>query len=188
MRAWMIGGFAALALAAGPALAGPVEEVRTAVLYHDVLHPGSDVEEGADIEVEVVFNEWAGLKFLGRPKVNLAVAGNTAGDTNWAAAGLVWDKDFNDRWFGELQFGYAVHDGELEVPAGVPPQAYKDEHLLLGSRDLFRSAAVLGYRIDEDWSVAVEWVHLSHGEILADGLAHNQGIDAAGIRIGRRFK
>lgn len=188
MRSVLLGGLAALVLGVGAAAAGPVEEVRTGVLYHDVLHPGSDVEEGVDIEAEVVFSEWEGLKFLGRPKINLVVAGNTAGDTNWAAAGLVWDKDFNDRWFGELQFGYGVHDGELAPPKGVSAPDFKEDHLLLGSRDLFRWAAVLGYRVNDDWTVGVEWVHMSHGEILAGEAKYNQGIDAAGIRIGRRLK
>lgn len=187
MRAVLFGGLAAFFLAAGAASAGPVEAVRTGILYHDVLHPGADVEEGVDIEAEVLFREWEGLKFLGRPKINLVAAGNTAGDTDWAAVGLVWDKDFGGRWFGELQFGYGVHDGELDIPPGANPRAFKDDHLLLGSRDLFRWAAVLAYRVNDDWTVGVEWVHMSNGEILADEGDYNQGIDAAGIRIGRRF-
>lgn len=186
MRCGVFVGLAAM-LWAGAAQADPVEEVRTAVLYHDVLHPGSDAEEGADIEIDVVFREWEGLKFLGRPKINVTAAANTAGDTNFASVGLVWDKDFSDRWFGEAQFGYAVHDGEVDIPAGVPPSVFKEDHIVFGSRDLFRGALALGYRVDERWNVAVEWVHLSHGEVLAGGDDYNTGVDAVGIRIGRKI-
>lgn len=185
MRAAWIG--VALALAASAAQAGPVEEVRTAVLYHDVLHPGSEAEDGADIEIDVLFREWGALKILGRPKINLTGSLNTAGDTNFASIGLVWDKDFSERWYGEFTLGYAVHDGEIAPPPGVPPSVAKEEHLYLGSRDLIRSSVSLGYRLDDRWSVALEWVHLSHGEVLAHGDDYNTGIDAVGVRFGRRM-
>ncbi|MEH6663832.1 MAG: acyloxyacyl hydrolase [Brevundimonas sp.] len=157
-------------------------EVRTAVLYHDVNHPGADaVESGADIELQVLGPRMDALGMLGRPRPYVSAALNTAGDTSFAAVGVVWRRDWTPRWSGEIQFGYAIHDGEIDSTDPVIAAS----RLQLGSRDLFRTALGVDYRLSPDWSVGLQWTHLSHGEILGDG--RNQGIDAAGIRVARRF-
>jgi lipid A 3-O-deacylase len=177
----IVSAVAASALSA-PALAQESGfEVRTALLYHDTNHPGADVESGADIELQVLGPRLDALGVLGRPRPYASAALNTDGDTSFAAAGLVWRRDWTPRWSGEIQFGYAVHDGEIDSTDPVIAAT----RLQLGSRDLFRTALGVDYRLSPDWSVGLQWTHLSHGEILGDG--RNQGIDAAGIRIGRRF-
>lgn len=174
-------------LAAGAARAGPIEEVRLGVLAHDVLNlSDKDKETGADFEFEVDFRKSRALRALGSPRVQATFALNTAGDTNFGGVGLAWDRRFTDRWYGELQFGLALHDGVVDLPPGPAGLDEKRRRSILGSRELFRWSAALGYRLDDRWNVAVEWVHLSNGDVLGDAEL-NEGIDAAGVRVGRRF-
>lgn len=157
-------------------------EARTAFLYHDIIHPrADDLESGADVELQVLGPRLGALGLLGRPRPYVSAAVNTDGDTSFAAIGVAWRKDWTPRWSGEIQFGYAVHDGEID---STDP-AISETRLQLGSRDLFRTALGVDYRLSPDWSVGLQWTHLSHGEILGEG--RNQGIDAAGIRVSRRF-
>jgi lipid A 3-O-deacylase len=175
------------ALPAAGARANPVEEARLGILQHDMLNLGShDKEAGADLEFEVQFRKSRALRFLGSPRVQATFAWNTAGDTNFGGVGLAWDKRWTDHWYGEVQFGLALHDGVVDLPPGPAGEELKRRRLILGSRELFRWSAAVGYRIDDRWNVALEWVHLSNGDVLGDGL--NEGIDAAGIRVGRRFR
>ena len=157
-------------------------EVREAVMMHVVLHPKSgDRESGTNFETQVISPRVDMLEFLGRPRLHLSASANSDGDTNFAAVGFVWRDQWSERWTGELQFGYALHDGLVD---SSDPQVQK-ERLLLGSNDLFRTALGADYRLSDAWSVGVQWVHLSHGGVLGDG--RNQGIDTAGVRFTRRF-
>jgi lipid A 3-O-deacylase len=173
-------------LLAAPAQAGPLEQLRLGILAHDVNNLGDgDKESGADLEFEALFRKSHALRFLGAPRVQATFALNTAGDTNFGGAGLSWDRRFSPRWYGELQFGFAYHDGVVDEPPGPAGDRERENRLILGSRVLFRWSAAVGRRLDERWNVAVEWVHLSNGDVLGDGL--NEGINAAGQRFGRRL-
>lgn len=169
---------AALASPAFAQAADVGREARIAVLQHDVLHPDT-LETGVDIEAQVFSNRIEGL--YGRPRAYVSAAANSDGDTNFASVGLAWSRRLGEHWTGELQVGYAVHDGVLDDD---DPVRSKDR-LLLGSRDLFRTAVGADYALNDRWAVGVQWTHLSHGQILGDG--HNQGIDAVGLRFSRRF-
>lgn len=170
-----------LMLAALPARA-QVSEVRVALMQHDVTHlRHGDRESGADFEMQLISEPVESLAILGRPRAYVSGSLNSDGDTNFAAVGLVWRRTLNDRWSAEYQFGYAIHDGQLD--SNDP--AVASANLMLGSRDLFRSAFGLDYHFDERWSLGFQWVHLSHGEIIGGG--RNQGLDAAGLRMGRKF-
>ena len=84
--------------------------------------------------------------------------------------------------------GYVIHDGELEspFPQGNPRgDAFTEDHLLLGSRDLFRTTIALHYEITETWGAELIYEHLSHGQIL--GSRHNQGLDNIGVRVSYNF-
>ena len=185
MLSRLIGVISILAVSAVPTSGATQQSgfaFRTAVLYHDVLHPGADDREsGADLELQVIGPRVDGLALLGRPRPYVSAAVNSDGETGFAAVGLAWRKDWTPRWSGELQFGYALHDGETHSTDPV----LAETRLQLGSRDLFRTAVGVDYRVSPDWSVGLQWTHLSHGEILGEG--RNQGLDAAGIRISRRF-
>jgi len=84
--------------------------------------------------------------------------------------------------------GYVIHDGELAspFPQGDPRgDAFTEEHVLFGSRDLFRSTFGLHYEINETWGAELLYEHLSHGQILGNG--RNQGIDNIGLRATYAF-
>ena len=173
-----------LLLAAVPARAqvSELSEVRVAVMQHDVTHlKYGDRESGIDVEVQLISEPVEALAILGRPRAYVSGSLNSDGDTNFAAVGVVWRRTLNDRWSAEYQFGYAIHDGELD--SNDP--AVASANLMLGSRDLFRSAFGLDYHFNERWSLGFQWVHLSHGEIIGEG--RNQGLDSAGLRVGRKF-
>lgn len=172
-------GLSVLALiAAGLSASAHAEsrEVRIGVLQHDVLHLRGR-ENGADIEVQLLGRPMPSLARLGEPRPVAVVAVNSDGETSFAAIGLVWRREVALDWTAEVQFGYAIHDGELDGTTG--------DRLLLGSRDLFRTQFGLDYRLSGSWSAGVQWDHLSHGQILGQG--RNQGIDAAGFRLTRRY-
>jgi lipid A 3-O-deacylase len=105
---------------------------------------------------------------------------NSEGDTNFAAVGLAWRRDLSERLSSEFQFGYAIHDGR-----GHFDPAEARSRLLLGSRDLFRSALSLDWKASNDTRMGLQWVRLSHGQILGDG--RNQGLDIAGLVMTYRF-
>jgi len=155
-------------------------EVRVAIMQHDVLHPDTE-ESGVDIELQLIGSPLGDIPLLGTPRPYVSASGNSDGETSFASIGLAFDRRFTDRLTGEIQFGYAIHDGDLDSTDAETQSA----KLQLGSRDLFRTALGLDYRVSEDWAVGVQWDHLSHGQIIGDG--YNQGIDAAGVRVSRRF-
>ena len=157
-------------------------QIRVAVMQHDVLHLGAgDRESGLNLEVALLSRPIAALATVGRPRVYVSGSLNSDGDTNFAAVGLAWRRDLSERFSGEIQFGYALHDGVVDTINPVEAQS----RLLLGSRDLFRSAFSLDWKASEDTRIGLQWVHLSHGQILGDG--RNQGIDTAGLVMTYRF-
>ena len=118
-------------------------QIRVAVMQHDVLHLGAgDRESGLNLEVALLSRPIAALATVGRPRVYVSGSVNSDGDTNFAAVGLAWRRDLSERFSGEIQFGYALHDGVVDTINPVEAQS----RLLLGSRDLFRSAFSLDWK------------------------------------------
>ncbi len=52
-------------------------------------------------------------------------------------------------------------------------------------RDLFRTVVGFDWTLSDDARIGLQWVHLSHGQILGEG--RNQGIDTAGLVMTYRF-
>lgn len=178
-----IGCLAALGFAGEVRSQDATREIRVAVMQHDVLHPGSDDREGgANLEVALLSRPITALDAVGGPRAYISGSLNSDGDTNFASVGLSWRRAVSDRVSGEFQFGYAVHDGVLDTDDPVEARS----RLLLGSRDLFRTALGLDWEVSRDVSIGVQWVHLSHGQVLGDG--RNQGIDTAGLVMTYRFR
>lgn len=158
-------------------------ELRVAVMQHDMLHlSAGDRESGADVEVALLSRPITRLDALGRPQAYVSGSLNSDGDTNFASVGLAWRRSLSERLTGELQFGYAVHDGLLDADDPVEARS----RLLLGSRDLFRTAVGLDWTLSQDVRIGLQWVHLSHGQILGEG--RNQGSDSAGLVMTYRLR
>jgi hypothetical protein len=161
-------------LATAPAAA---QEVFGGLFAHDVPTriTLSGQEGGADVQVGWRGRRFSGLSEIGSPSAQAYVSVNTAGDTNFAAAGLSWK--IGDRFYLRPAISLAVHDGPGEFEA--PP-----DRIDFGSRVLFVLEGGLGARLNERWSVEASVVHLSHGTIFS---AHNPGSDNFGVRVNYRY-
>jgi lipid A 3-O-deacylase len=180
----------ALVVQAEEACAG-VERVHVGVMAHNIQvidGKNANKEDGPAVELQVNFSSPGFLRWAGSPEPYVVGSLNVAGDTSFGGAGLEWNWRFAEGWTVTPGLGYVVHDGELNNPYanGTPEAAaFFEEHVLLGSRDLFRTSIGLERDFGGGWSGQVFYSHLSHGQILGSG--RNQGLDQAGLRIGRRF-
>ncbi len=183
--------FILAALGAPLAQAGVIDAVRGGVTVHNACITDCDnanKEDGPNLVGEITFVSPQIMRHVGSPKPYVSVSANTAGKTNFVAAGIAWDLRFADKWHFEPGFGYAAHDGELNLPFPQGDQRntpFTKENVLLGSRDLFRTSFVLGRDIGDQWGVEGLWEHYSHGQILGEG--RNQGMDNLGVRVRYRF-
>lgn len=181
----------AAALISGAAHAQIVDEVRLGVTQHNICVSdcdNADKEDGPNISAEIVFDSPEFMSLLLSPRPYVMGSLNTAGDTSFAAAGLQWDFEVFDGWSIEPGFGYAIHDGELEspFPQGDPRgDAFTENKVLLGSRDLFRSSLAITRDLGEHWGLQIMYEHYSHGQIIGEG--RNQGMDNIGARVAYRF-
>ena len=165
---------AALLLAfATPAAAG---ELLAGVYDHDadVNVALGNFESGAQIGVGYRTDRIEALRALGRPVAYVNAMVNTAGETNYAHAGLGWRFDFGSRFYFLPGIGAAVHDGNDDEFQQTPDDLY------LGSRLLFAPELNLGWRVNDRLSVEASWIHLSHGQTR--GL-QNPGLDDIGVRV-----
>ncbi len=189
----------ATAVSAAPAAFAQVDSVRLGVMQHNICViaddflnqidcSNADKEEGPNVAAELRFISPDFLAWAASPHPYLMASVNTRGNTSYIAAGLQWDWQFAPDWRLEPGFGYAIHDGELnnKFPNGTPENiAFDAEHVLLGSRDLFRTSLALTWEISPDFALQGIYEHLSHGQILGDG--RNQGLDEFGIRAVWNF-
>jgi lipid A 3-O-deacylase len=159
---------AATALGATAAHAG---EVFGGLYVHDVDTPLtlSGVEGGMDVQLG-----WRGGP-IGRTPLQPYVFGalNTAGKTNYAAAGL--SARFGDRIFIRPGLGVAIHSGS--AANFEDPTNHKVD---FGSRLLFEPELGVGARINQRVSVEASWVHMSQGQVFGK---QNPGIDNIGMRL-----
>lgn len=187
----LIGLSVALAAIALPAQAQWVDEVRLGVIQHNICVidcDNADKEDGPNINGELVFASPDFLSFALNPRPYLMGSANTAGKTSFGAVGLEWTFDVFDGWAIEPGLGYAIHDGALNnpYPQGSPlGDAYTEENVLLGSKDLFRTSFAVNKDFGDKWGAQILYEHLSHGQILGNG--RNQGMDTLGARIIYKF-
>ena len=180
----------ALAVQPGEASA-KVEQVHLGVLAHNIqIFDGKNAnkEDGPAVELQVNFSSPGILHWAGSPQPYIVGSFNVAGDTSFGGGGLEWNWRFADVWSVSPGLGYVIHDGDLNNPypnGSAQAAAYFDQHLLLGSRDLFRTSLGVSRDFGGRWSGQIFFSHLSHGQILGQG--RNQGLDQLGVRIGRRF-
>lgn len=179
------------ALALAPAAHAGVNEVHVGVMQHNICVTdckNADKEDGPNVEFQVSFDSPGFLHWAGAPEPYIIASINTQGNTSYGGFGLEWRWEFADGWALEPGVGYIVHDGELENPfaPGSPENtAFNNEHVLLGSEDLFRTSLGLTRDFEGPWEAQLLFEHLSHGQVLGNG--RNQGMDSVGIRFGYQF-
>lgn len=179
------------AMMMAPAASAGVDEIHVGVMQHNICVidcKNADKEDGPNIEFQVSFDSPGFLSWAGSPQPYIMASVNTAGDTSFGGVGLEWRWNFAEGWALEPGVGYVVHDGNLENPFPSGSQAAADwaeEHVQLGSEDLFRTSLGLTRDFQGPWEAQLFFEHLSHGQILGDG--RNQGLDQIGIRFGYQF-
>ncbi|MGH7058009.1 MAG: acyloxyacyl hydrolase [Acetobacteraceae bacterium] len=166
-------------------------ELWLGVLAHDVPIFGTHKESGPDINAELVLpspisaSAVAGieppLRWLLRPRPDIGVDANTAGDTSQAYIGLTWTADLaSDMWsrgdglFLDFSVGPALNNGQISTS--------DQNRKSLGSHVLIHSSVELGYRI-EHVSVGLYLEHSSNAG-LDD---RNEGLTNVGVRLGFGF-
>lgn len=179
------------ALIMAPAAQAGVDEIHVGVMQHNICVTNcknADKEDGPNVEVQVSFDSPGFLSWAASPQPYVLASVNTAGDTSFGGLGLEWRWNFADNWALEPGVGYVVHDGEVDNPFANGTQEaadFAEEHVLLGSEDLFRTSLGLTYDFEGPWEAQVLFEHLSHGQIIGSG--RNQGMDEIGLRFGYQF-
>ncbi len=186
--------YVAVAAAAmiAPSATAQVDSVRLGVMKHNICVSdckNADKESGVNINGELRFASPDFLAWAFAPHPYVMASVNTDGNTSYGGVGLEWDFPIAQGWHFEPGFGYVIHDGDINNPFPSGTQAavdYSADHVLLGSRDLFRTNLALIWDISPDWALQGIYEHVSHGQILAKG--RNQGLDEIGVRAVWRFK
>lgn len=183
----------ALLAFASPAVAG---EVFGGAYVHDIDDGISygKFEDGVQIVAGVRTTALEELSLIGKPRVHVLAGLNTAGGTNYAAAGLAWRFDLSRRLYLQPGIGFAIHDGNVDLPSPDDPGISAEERLKrisdirtkldLGSRVLFEPELTLGWKATERLSVELSWIHLSHGQLAG---RNNPGLGDVGVRFTYRY-
>ena len=98
---------------------------------------------------------------------------NSAGQTDYAAAGISARFGLGKGWYVRPGIGLAIHDGS----AG---KFYRTDKIAFGSRVLFEPELGIGARVNNHISVEASWVHMSHAQLEGK---ENPGIDNLGFRV-----
>lgn len=162
------------------AAAGPVDEVRGGVYLQGCCGFGSDKEDGAAFNGEVLFDSPRVLTILGAPRPLIGATIATDSDaTSQIYSGLEWKIDIS-RWFVAAGAGLTLHNGETDTYDPVADAARVSDTVFLGCRVLFRIAGDVGYRVTDRVSASFHWNHISNAELCRN----NEGLDQMGFRIG----
>ncbi len=160
----------AMSAAAAP-LPAHASELFGGLYVHDVDTPltYSGIEGGMDVMVG-----WRGGRIAATPLQPYVLGAlNTAGETNYAAAGL--SAKFGDRIFIRPGLGLAVHTGSAKNF-----QDLSNDKIDFGSRVLFAPELGVGARLSSRASIEASWLHMSHGTLFG---RQNPGIDNFGVRL-----
>jgi Lipid A 3-O-deacylase (PagL). len=154
-----------------------LDEIRGGVLAHS---PGNTESGTVDLAVELLSDHLPVatgnglLDFVLSPRLHAGAVVSTAGETSYVYAGLTWDFAITDSLFIETAFGGALNNG-VDGERG---------RIEMGCVATFRSAAGVGYRFDDSWSIIAGVEHLSHAGLCGDD---NEGLTNVGVRVGYRF-
>lgn len=164
---------AAIAVAAISGTAS-ADELFAGIHKHDVKTPldASGIESGADFSLGYRFST-IGHLFRADLQPYIFGAVNSAGNTDYAAAGIEAKFPISSRVYLRPGIGLAVHDGS----AG---KYYRSDKIAFGSRILFEPEIAIGATITRRFSLEASWVHMSHGQLFGK---ENPGIDNFGVRM-----
>ncbi|WP_394761545.1 acyloxyacyl hydrolase [Phenylobacterium sp.] len=184
----------AAATTAGPALAG---EAFVGLYEHDIRDHIAigGVESGQQVVFGVRTAALDELSLIWKPHVHLLAGVNTAGHTDYLAAGFDWRFTFGDgRFYVEPGIGAGIHTGAVNLPspyaAGISSaeaaRRLRDWNtkLDLGSRVLFEPELSVGWKATPRLSVEVSWIHLSHAQLAG---RQNPGLSDIGVRAVYRY-
>lgn len=173
-----------LALSATLAAIGPAQagEVFGGLYAHAVHTPFSldSGEGGADIQLGYRGAPISALAAVGAPEPYAFVSVNTAGDTDFIAAGLAWKVELGSSVYLRPGVGLSLNNGperRMDPATGMRTD--------LGSRVLFEPELGLGVSLGKGASIEASWVHIS-GARLFNG-EQNPGIDMVGVRVNWRL-
>ena len=147
------------------------------ILAHDVggRWSGTNKEDGADINAEMVFSRPVFAVLSGKVRPNAGISFNTQGDTSKIYAGAIWEIETTPRFFFNTGIGLALHNGELDTS--------DSDKKSLGTRLLFRIPFEFGYQLTRHHSLSLMFDHISNAYLASE----NEGMDTLGLRYGYRF-
>lgn len=150
------------------------DELFAGAHIHDVKTPldASGIETGIDFSLGYRGSA-IGHLFSGELQPYVFGAVNSAGDTDYAAAGIEAKFPLSSRFYFRPGVGIAIHDGS----AG---KYYRTDRIAFGSRVLFEPEIALGMQVSRRLSVEASWVHMSHAQLFGK---ENPGIDNLGVRM-----
>jgi lipid A 3-O-deacylase len=154
---------------AGTGAPAAASELFGGVYVHDVKLPTdkSGLEGGADVMLGYRGGNIGKTPL--QPYIFAAV--NTAGETNYAAAGL--SAKFGKTVYIRPGIGLAVHTGSAA-------NRFRTDRIAFGSRILFEPEIAVGTQLNRRLSVEASWVHMSHAQLFG---RENPGIDNLGVRL-----
>lgn len=173
--------FAALA-ATFASLSAPAhaDEIFGGAYAHAVETPFSldSGEGGADLQLGVRAKPIKLLKDGTGPAPYAFVSVNTAGDTDFLAAGLAWKFDLGPVYV-RPGVGLSLNNGPKKR---VAADGSRTE---LGSAVLFEPELGVGVALSERGSVEASWVHISGARLFNN--EQNPGVDMIGLRVNWRM-
>lgn len=110
-----------------------------------------------------------------RPRVNVGASVSTAGEASQIFAGLAWTVDVTDRFYIELGFGGAAHNGDNKDDGTNGPK--------LGCTLMFRESAAAGFRLSDKLDLVASIDHSSNADLCDP----NDGISHAGLSLAYKF-
>lgn len=185
------------AMSAWPAVA-QVTEVRAGAAIHDlgwsIINADGDEEKSVALNTEVIFEEPEFLKWALSPQPYIGGTLNLESKTSYGGAGVLWRQNLGDKFYGDFALGLVIHDGTLDFQDSLEQSRSEGSDTpfgdalnrnFYGSPILFRQQLTLGLNLSENWAAEGFIEHISHGGLLSDG--PNEGSDAAGFRLNRKF-
>jgi lipid A 3-O-deacylase len=149
-------------------------ELFAGLHVHDVKTPLDDSGIESGVDVSLGFRGGSIGHLLGaelQPYIFGAL--NSAGNTDYAAAGVEAKFALGSRVYVRPGLGIAIHSGS----AG---KYYRTDKIAFGSRALFEPEIAIGTQFSRRFSIEASWVHMSHAQLFGK---ENPGIDNLGVRL-----